>query len=512
MEPNSPTAVPVTWDDTYTEQKREICSVLDALDKTPVTTRAIQTVGFYIYNLRQQPEEAKFSTINSLNKGFVERVAVVPEAVKLLALCGFVQQDTLLKREIVHDKETIIFMQDFLDFVLSKFQSFLAPPPQQEVKEDTELSIEEGFGLDSTREIYLAQLQQLKIDILLERLKEKIPTAIGAGVEDNILGTFFGSAIGDILGSQVQDWSEELIKSKFGELLTVFPEKENTCSPIFGLSLLLSSSIIDKEYLDIDYTTKSYHASIPNLPKIEQEAFSDLKTMLKSSNGSNLKSQVQSRDNVFCLLSLPLPFVFREASDNSLLAALKTSLFPFWHDAEGMEGAYLLCIALKELSLLDNPFAFKPKEFLTALTNSARTPNGRTKLLALTVLLEKLRGPNQNTQDSKFVRFLSSPLQCSSLEAVATSLWFFLRYFKDPVECLSRAVTGGGDAGVIGGITGALLGSLHGTSWIPSYWFEGIAQGEREKITLTCKKLSQLSFLGFTLPLELQRQGSNLPM
>lgn len=70
------------------------------------------------------------------------------------------------------------------------------------------------------------------------------------------------------------------------------------------------------------------------------------------------------------------------------------------------------------------------------------------------------------------MKFLSTStvLGTEALEAFSVALWYFLRYFKTPAECLCRAVTGGGDTRTIGCITGSLLGALHGSSWFPLEW------------------------------------------
>lgn len=92
--------------------------------------------------------------------------------------------------------------------------------------------------------MYLAELQQVKIELLFQKLQQLIPNAISDNtVEDTSIGAllgnilwqsnqhYIGACIGDILGTQVQDWSDDLIKSKFGELVTVFPKPEKGKPP-----------------------------------------------------------------------------------------------------------------------------------------------------------------------------------------------------------------------------------------------------------------------------------------
>lgn len=119
-------AIPVTvsWDDTYTESKaqqipllipltchqKRISSILKSMPRTPETHRAVQTVGYYLHNLLQDPSDPKFSTINTLNKGYLERVASVPEAERILLESEFVRHDNFLKRELTEGKEAVLVL------------------------------------------------------------------------------------------------------------------------------------------------------------------------------------------------------------------------------------------------------------------------------------------------------------------------------------------------------------------------------------------------------------------
>lgn len=85
----------------------------------------------------------------------------------------------------------------------------------------------------------------MKRSLLLAKLEVTIPEALHtspstdsiiAATYSNFFFTFTkwgkGAIFGDILGSQVQDLSEELIKSKFGELVTSFPLKGSKPKPL----------------------------------------------------------------------------------------------------------------------------------------------------------------------------------------------------------------------------------------------------------------------------------------
>ena len=82
-------------------------------------------------------------------------------------------------------------------------------------------------------------------------------------------------------------------------------------------------------------------------------------------------------------------------------------------------------------------------------------------------------------------------------EAVAASLWAFLRYGDSPEECLVRAVSFGGDTDTIGAMTGAQLGSLHGTSSIPGRWYNQIENRRhgRDHMIKLAQELAQLDLV-----------------
>jgi ADP-ribosylglycohydrolase len=57
-----------------------------------------------------------------------------------------------------------------------------------------------------------------------------------------------------------------------------------------------------------------------------------------------------------------------------------------------------------------------------------------------------------------------------------------------------RAVDFGGDTDTVGAMAGALMGALHGNSWIPARWFNNIEKSVhgRDEILAVGKKLAAL--------------------
>ena len=80
-------------------------------------------------------------------------------------------------------------------------------------------------------------------------------------------------------------------------------------------------------------------------------------------------------------------------------------------------------------------------------------------------------------------------------EAVAAALWAFLRYGSTPEECVVRAVSFGGDTDTIGAMAGALVGALHGSSWMPTRWYDNIENGRlgRDEMVRLARALAALT-------------------
>ena len=84
-------------------------------------------------------------------------------------------------------------------------------------------------------------------------------------------------------------------------------------------------------------------------------------------------------------------------------------------------------------------------------------------------------GLRHNDEDVYVIGRVGNGIRAS--QAVAAALWAFLRYGKTPEECVIRAVGFGGDTDTIGAMAGALVGALHGSSWIPARWYDNIENG-----------------------------------
>merc|ERR1719350_282400 len=68
--------------------------------------------------------------------------------------------------------------------------------------------------------------------------------------------------------------------------------------------------------------------------------------------------------------------------------------------------------------------------------------------------------------------------QIRSIEAVPLVVYSFLRWHRNPYDCLTNTILLGGDTDTTGSMVGAILGALHGTSWIPHRFFDRLENGD----------------------------------
>ena len=130
--------------------------------------------------------------------------------------------------------------------------------------------------------------------------------------------------------------------------------------------------------------------------------------------------------------------------------------------------------------------AFDPNTFVCALSSVCRTDVMAAKLKALA------EGLHHKDEDVYVIGRVGNGIRAS--EAVAAALWAFLRYWQTPEECIIRAVGFGGDTDTIGAMAGALVGALHGSSWIPARWYDNIENGVhgRDEIVALARRLAGL--------------------
>ena len=69
--------------------------------------------------------------------------------------------------------------------------------------------------------------------------------------------------------------------------------------------------------------------------------------------------------------------------------------------------------------------------------------------------------------------------QIATVHMTPCVLWIFCRYHASPETALMKVIALGGDTDTAACILGALLGALHGYTWLPKRWLEKLENGAR---------------------------------
>ena len=182
----------------------------------------------------------------------------------------------------------------------------------------------------------------------------------------------------------------------------------------------------------------------------------------------------------------PVGLAYRHASDEVLHQAVSDALLCTHIHAEAIDGAFIQAKAVALAATTLSPQEFNPTNLLRTLHALSQTDIMQVKLKALT------DGLAEEDLDAFVIARVGNGIPAS--EAVAAALWAVVRYWKQPEECVIRAVNFGGDTDTIGAMAGALVGALHGKTWIPARWHDNIENGPhgRDEIVALARRLAGL--------------------
>jgi poly(ADP-ribose) glycohydrolase ARH3 len=181
----------------------------------------------------------------------------------------------------------------------------------------------------------------------------------------------------------------------------------------------------------------------------------------------------------------PVGLAYRHAPDEFLLEAVEDALLCTHVHPEAIDGALVQAKAIA-LAATTEPESFNPANLIDALRATCRTEVMTTKLKILA------DGLAHNDKDVYVIGRVGNGIRAS--QAVAAALWALVRYWRTPEDCVIRAVGFGGDTDTIGAMSGALVGALHGASWVPPRWYDNIENGlhGRDEIIAVARKLSHV--------------------
>lgn len=203
----------------------------------------------------------------------------------------------------------------------------------------------------------------------------------------------------------------------------------------------------------------------------------------------------------------PLGIAFRHASAPEMRRAVEESIRSSHVHEEAVDGAIAVAMAVSaaiQHYTGERTGDFDPCALLSEISSNMNTFIFQHQLVALGKKLSEVHGQHPSTRED--VEVLKSLLaddrkpgsgfsfQIASSHMVPCVLWIACRYHANPEEAIKRAIAIGGDTDTTACMVGAIVGALHGTSWIPDRWTNGLENGcrGRDWATNLAKDLAKL--------------------
>jgi poly(ADP-ribose) glycohydrolase ARH3 len=312
--------------------------------------------------------------------------------------------------------------------------------------------------------------------------------------EDRCVGCLLGTACGDILGAVVEGSSARDIRELYGELrdFTESPRGFGCYTDDTQMAVALATSLVECGRVDAGHASVMYARFYEPWRGYGGAAHRVLRLLADGGDyrgTGRLEFPEGSFGNGGAMRIAPVGLAYRHASNDILHEAVEDSLLCTHVHPEAIDGALIQAKAVA-LTVTSELESFNPTALVESLLATCRTEVMATKL---NILADSLQ---HDDDDVYVIGRVGNGIRAS--QAVAAALWALLRYWRNPEECIIRAVGLGGDTDTIGAMAGALVGALHGANWIPARWFENIENGlhGRDEIVSVARQLSRLDIRG----------------
>jgi poly(ADP-ribose) glycohydrolase ARH3 len=310
-------------------------------------------------------------------------------------------------------------------------------------------------------------------------------------LEDRCVGSLLGVACGDILGSAVEGWPAQRIRSQYGEVRDF--GTSSACAGCYTddtqMTLALAASLAECGRMDAAHVSAKYAEYFEAWRGYGGTACGVMRAL---QDGADYRATARvafpqgSFGNGGAMRIAPVGLVYRNAPDDVLYRAVVDALLCTHVHPEAVDGAFVQAKAVALLAIQPDPRRLDRQWLLREVYKGARSA----------VLQEKLEwlaeGMAHDASDAEVIARVGNGIRAS--QAVPAAFWAFLRFGDTPEECIIRAVGFGGDADTIAAMAGALVGALHGTSWIPARWYDNIENGVhgRDEIVCVARRLATL--------------------
>ena len=321
--------------------------------------------------------------------------------------------------------------------------------------------------------------------------------------EDRCIGCLLGCACGDILGADFEFKSRsEIIRDCGGPSGLVDPHRRlsGRYTDDTEMTLALASSLIECGRLDVAHCATTYAGFFASEPhRGYGPAVSKVLTML--CRGADYRTTGRaiypegSFANGGAMRIAPVGLVFRHAGDQTLREAVRLALLCTHVHPDAVDGAFAQAKAVAELAMTEDLNGFDGETLLSELQSTAQGHVLSDKLGLVETALANAWPEERLLASVCTPNEYGAQFQIHAAEAVCCALWAFLRYFREPEQCIIQAVALGGDTDTVAAMAGALTGALHGTAWIPQPWYDDMENEPeigRDYITQTARQLAKL--------------------
>jgi poly(ADP-ribose) glycohydrolase ARH3 len=307
---------------------------------------------------------------------------------------------------------------------------------------------------------------------------------------DRCVGAFLGTACGDILGAVVEGCSAREIVELYGQMrdFTDSIRGFGCYTDDTQMTLALAASLVECGRVDAAHVSSKYAEFFEPSRGYGGTAYRVLRLLCDGGDyrgTGRLQFPEGSFGNGGAMRIAPVGLAYRHAPDEILQEAVEDALLCTHVHPEAIDGAPVQAKAVA-IAATTSPEAVDPAKLIPGLLPLCRTETMAAKLKTLA------EGLQHKDEDVYVIGRVGNGIL--AVQAVAAALWALLRYWQTPEECVIRAVGFGGDTDTIGAMAGALVGALHGASWIPARWHDNIENGlrGRDEIVVLAERLSRL--------------------
>lgn len=193
-----------------------------------------------------------------------------------------------------------------------------------------------------------------------------------------------------------------------------------------------------------------------------------------------------------------LAFANCDKDDATMYRAVRAACLCTHVHPESLDAAFIQAKAVAILAKSDAK-QFDALEFVHELQKSVKTATLQAHFTSILDYHAKKMDAAQVQQLLIQPNQFGKNFQIKAIDALATCLYSFVNDWNNPEQCLINCASLGGDADTTSCILGALLGALHGTSWIPARWFDQIendAEIGRDALIDVAKQIALLQLGG----------------